>query len=89
VLLFMKPETVIQWHRAGFRKYWTWLSRRHRTGRPSINTSLRTLIPAHGPAPELALVEDNHVLAHGGVVGKRLAELLDDPRSRGAIGQVD
>ena len=29
---------------AGFRKYWTWLSRRHRAGRPSINTSLRKLI---------------------------------------------
>jgi hypothetical protein len=25
VLLFVKPETVIRWHRAGFRSYWTWL----------------------------------------------------------------
>jgi hypothetical protein len=44
VLVFVKPETVIQWHRAGFRKYWTWLSRRQRTGRPSINAGLRELI---------------------------------------------
>lgn len=44
VLLLVKPETVIQWHRAGFRKYWTWLSRRGRTGRPSINSGLRELI---------------------------------------------
>ncbi len=44
VLVFVKPETVIHWHRAGFRKYWTWLSRRQRTGRPSINASLRELI---------------------------------------------
>ena len=39
-----EPETVIQWHRAGFRRYWTWLSRRQRTGRPSINSALRELI---------------------------------------------
>src|SRR5438132_501553 len=44
VLVFVKPETVIQWHRAGFRRYWTWLSRRQRTGRPSINSGLRELI---------------------------------------------
>lgn len=44
VLVFVKPETVIQWHRAGFRKYWTWLSRRQRTGRPSITAGLRELI---------------------------------------------
>ena len=44
VLVFVKPETVIQWHRAGFRRYWTCLSRRQRTGRPSINSGLRELI---------------------------------------------
>ncbi len=44
VVVFVKPETVIEWHRAGFRRYWTWLSRRHRAGRPSINASLRALI---------------------------------------------
>ena len=44
VLVFVKPETVIQWHRAGFRRYWTWLSRRQRAGRPSINSGLRELI---------------------------------------------
>ena len=26
VLVFVKPETVIRWHRAGFRRDWTWLS---------------------------------------------------------------
>jgi hypothetical protein len=29
------PETVIAWHRRGFRLFWTWKSR-HRTGRPAI-----------------------------------------------------
>jgi len=32
VLVFVKPETVIRWHRAGFRRYWTWLSRHRRRG---------------------------------------------------------
>jgi len=27
-LLLVKPETVIRWHRRGFRLYWTWKSRR-------------------------------------------------------------
>jgi hypothetical protein len=32
VLAFVKPETVVRWHRAGFRLYWNWLSRRDRRG---------------------------------------------------------
>ena len=44
VLVFVKPETVVRWHRAGFRRYWTWLSRRGRRGRPRTKESLRALI---------------------------------------------
>jgi hypothetical protein len=45
VLRFVKPETVIRWHRAGFRFYWTWLSRRRRRpGRPAIDRGIRDLI---------------------------------------------
>ena len=45
VLLFVKPETVIRWHRAGFGFYWTWLSRRRRgPGRPPIDRGIRDLI---------------------------------------------
>ena len=32
VLVFVKPETVIRWHRAGFRFYWAWRSRRRKPG---------------------------------------------------------
>ena len=32
-LLIVKPETVMAWHRRGFRVYWTWKSRRGRPGR--------------------------------------------------------
>jgi putative transposase len=44
VLVLVKPETVVRWHRADFRRYWTWLSRRGECGRPPIDAHLRTLI---------------------------------------------
>jgi hypothetical protein len=42
-LLIVKPETVIAWHRQGFRLLWTWKSR-HRTGRPGVSADVRALI---------------------------------------------
>jgi len=41
--LWVKPETVIRWHRRGFRAYWRWKSWR-RGGRPRIDRGLRELI---------------------------------------------
>ena len=43
VLLIVKPETVVRWHRAGFRLYWRWRSRQ-RGGRPRISEEIRALI---------------------------------------------
>src|ERR1700737_3398496 len=43
VLTIIRPETLVRWHRAGFRCYWRWKSRR-RGGRPQIDTELRALI---------------------------------------------
>src|SRR6516165_2345624 len=43
VLLLVKPETVVGWHRAGFRLYWRWRSR-PRGGRPKIDAEVRALI---------------------------------------------
>jgi putative transposase len=42
-LVIVKPETVIAWHRQGFRLFWTWKSRR-RAGRPAVPRDVRTLI---------------------------------------------
>ena len=39
----VKPETVLRWHRAGFRAVWRWISRK-RAGRPNIDRGLRDLI---------------------------------------------
>jgi hypothetical protein len=44
-LVLVTPRTVVGWHRAGFKLYWTWLSRhRSRAGRKCINRELRDLI---------------------------------------------
>ena len=42
-LAIVKPETVIKWHRAGFRSYWRWKSRRH-VGRPIVPPEIRKVI---------------------------------------------
>jgi transposase InsO family protein len=39
----VKPETVIRWHRRGFRAYWRWKSRQ-RGSRPRIDREIRDLI---------------------------------------------
>jgi hypothetical protein len=43
VLMIIRPETLVRWHRVGFLRYWRWQSRR-RGGRPQIDTELRALI---------------------------------------------
>jgi transposase InsO family protein len=43
VVTIVQPETLVSWHRAGFRCYWRWKSRR-RGGRPTIEIELRVLI---------------------------------------------
>ena len=42
-LAVFKPDTLVRWHRRGFRLYWTWKSRRS-GGRPPISPEIRTLI---------------------------------------------
>jgi hypothetical protein len=42
-ILIIRPETLVRWHRAGFRRYWRWKSR-NLGGRPQISPDLRSLI---------------------------------------------
>jgi hypothetical protein len=57
-LKIVKPDTVIRWHRAGFRGYWRWKSRA-RGGRPSTAADIRKLI---GVMPVAAtVIGDRHV----------------------------
>ena len=39
--MLVKPATVVQWHRQGFRLFWRW---RSRSGRPSVDREIRNLI---------------------------------------------
>ena len=39
----VRPETIMRWHRAGFRSFWRWKSRR-RPGRPKVPLEVRQLI---------------------------------------------
>ena len=44
VLVIVQPDTVVRWHRQGFRIYWDWRSRAGRAGRPRIDAEIRKLI---------------------------------------------
>src|SRR5450432_3137028 len=44
-LVIVTPETVVRWHRSGFRMYWNWLSRHRSTmGRKRVPKEIRELI---------------------------------------------
>ena len=87
-LVIVKPETVIAWHRRGFRLWWTWKSR-CRMGRPTVPTDIRTLIrtmaeanPRWG-APRI----HGELLKLGVVVSERTVSrcLKDQPRDRASM----
>src|SRR5579864_6456600 len=42
----VKPETILRWHRSGFKAFWRWKSR-NRVGRPKADRELRDLIRRH------------------------------------------
>jgi hypothetical protein len=42
-ITIIQPETVMRWHRSGFRLYWRWKSRSH-GGRPRVRVEIRRLI---------------------------------------------
>jgi hypothetical protein len=67
VITIIRPETLVRWHRAGFRRYWRWKSR-SLGGRPTIVADLRALIrqmSAENPlwgAPRLSLLGPRRVI---------------------------
>jgi transposase InsO family protein len=89
VLILVKPETVVGWHRAGFRLFWKWRSRAG-GGRPATTAEIRTLIrrvaeenPTWG-APKI----HGELLKLGFTVSERtVARYLRRVRRRGDPGQ--
>jgi len=47
-LALVQPETVVKWHRQGFKLYWRWKSRKKR-GRPPVDREIRDLIRRMAP----------------------------------------
>ncbi len=43
-LIIVQPDTVVSWHRAGFRLFWRWRSRSRQAGRPKVAKEIRELI---------------------------------------------
>ena len=43
-LAIVQPETVIKWHRRGFKLFWRWKSRNGKAGRPPVEREIRDLI---------------------------------------------
>ncbi len=43
-LAIFKPDTLVRWHRQGFKLYWRYRSRRGKPGRPKVEAELRDLI---------------------------------------------
>jgi len=44
----VQPQTVIRWHRLGFRAFWNWKSDAGRNGRPPVDSEIARLVPHHG-----------------------------------------
>ena len=52
-LLIVKPETVIRWHKKGFKLFWRWKSRPRNAGRNRIDPEIRNLIRDMSQANQL------------------------------------
>ena len=44
ILVIVQPDTVIRWHRQGFKLYWRWRSRAKKPGRPQVWREIRDLV---------------------------------------------
>jgi hypothetical protein len=64
--MIVKPETLIAWHRKGFRLFWRWKSR---PGRPQVPATVRELI--------VRMVRENPTLGPGTYRGRALAQARD------------
>src|SRR4029077_18969168 len=74
-LKIVRPETLLRWHRAGFRAYWRWKSR-PRGGRPRTAANIRRLIR------ERVLLTPFGALRGSTANYSNSASTLDRPRSR-------
>src|SRR6266852_508821 len=67
-LIIVKPETVVSWHRAGFRLFWRLRSRSCRSGRPKVSQEIRQLI-----CIAVVVVLRSLVVGHHDLLGRKVA----------------
>jgi hypothetical protein len=84
VLTIIRPETLVRWHRAGFRCYWRWKSR-PQGGRPQIDTELRVLIRRMGVENPLWGAPPGHALRS--ILEQALADRGDESAPRVVMGK--
>jgi putative transposase len=67
-LVLVNPETIVRWHRAGFRLYWSLISRaRRRVGRKKPSKEVRDLIfQMVAPEPDLGSASHSRGFSNGG-----------------------
>ena len=83
-LIIVKPDTVVGWHRKGFRLFWTKLSQRKTGGRPSVNREVKALIRQMAQANPLwgAPRIDGELLRLGIDISERTISRLMPKRGR-------
>lgn len=82
-LLLIRPETVIGWHRRGFRLFWRYKSRR-RSGRPQVAGELRDLIlrmAQENPTWGAPRIHSELLLLGYRIALSTVSRYLDPPRS--------
>ncbi len=91
-LMIVRPDTVVRWHRQGFKLYWRWKSRTDNVGRPSVDAEIRKLIrrmcwenPTWG-APRIQ--SELHLLGYT-VAESTVAEYMSRNRKREALKRLD
>ena len=84
VLVVVKPDTVVDWHRWAFHRFWTWRSHHRQTGRPPISHEVRDLVKRMATANEGWGAPRIHgeLLKLGIVISEREVSRLMPPRTR-------
>lgn len=75
-LLIVQPDTVVGWHRQGFKLFWRWKSRTGKVGRPKIEVDIRRLI--RRMSRESPLWGTPRIQSEIGILGCIVAELTVD-----------
>ena len=90
-LVLVQPETVVRWHRQGFRLFWPWKSRPRRAGRPPAAAEVRTLMQ-HADRGKPAVGRTTHPALHPpvGARGRRVhrGQVHDAAQGQAAVADL-